>query len=48
MDRITQSLITELITNLEIKSESESKDFEKLATYTVVTNEYKKHLMSKN
>lgn len=42
MDRITQSLITELITNLEIKSESESKDFEKLATYTVVTNEYNK------
>lgn len=42
MDRITESLITELLSNLEISSESESKDFEKLANYTVVSNEYNK------
>lgn len=42
MDRITESLITELLTNLEINSEGESKDFEKLANYTVVSNEYNK------
>lgn len=42
MDRITQSLITELLTNLEINSEGESKDFEKLSNYTVVSNEYNK------
>ena len=42
MDRITESLITELLTNLELKSEGESKDFEKLANYTVVSNEYNK------
>lgn len=42
MDRITESLITELLTNLEISSESESKDFEKLSNYTVVSNEYNK------
>lgn len=42
MDRITESLITELLTNLEINSEGESKDFEKLSNYTVVSNEYNK------
>lgn len=42
MDRITESLITELLSNLEIKSEDESKDFEKLSNYTVVSNEYNK------
>ena len=42
MDRITESLINELLTTLEITSESESKDFEKLANYTVVSNEYNK------
>lgn len=42
MDRITESLIIELLSNLEIKSEDESKDFEKLANYTVVSNEYNK------
>ncbi len=40
MDRITQSLIDELLLNLNIKSEGSSKDFEKLANYTVVSNEY--------
>ncbi len=42
MDRITESLITELLTNLEIRSEGQSKDFEKLANYTVVSNDYNK------
>ncbi|MEO5775904.1 MAG: AIPR family protein [Flavobacterium sp.] len=42
MDRITESLISELITNLELTSEGESKDFEKLANYCVVSNEYNK------
>lgn len=42
MDRITESLISELLTTLEITSEGESKDFEKLANYTVVSNEYNK------
>lgn len=42
MDRITESLINELLTTLEITSEGESKDFEKLANYTVVSNEYNK------
>lgn len=42
MDRITESLITELLSNLEINSEGESKDFEKLSNYTVVSNEYNK------
>jgi hypothetical protein len=42
MDRITESLINELLTTLEIKTEGESKDFEKLANYTVVSNEYNK------
>lgn len=42
MDRITESLITELLTTLEINSEGEAKDFEKLANHTVVSNEYNK------
>lgn len=42
MDRITQSLINELILNLELQSESESKDFERLANYSIVSNEYNK------
>lgn len=42
MDRITESLIKELLTNLEISPENESKDFEKLSNYTVVSNEYNK------
>lgn len=42
MDRITESLINELLTTLEITSEGEAKDFEKLANYTVVSNEYNK------
>src|SRR5690606_22216306 len=39
MDRITQSLISELLTNLELQSEGSSKDFEKLVNYTVISNE---------
>lgn len=42
MDRITESLINGLRATLEIESEGESKDFEKLANYTVVSNEYNK------
>lgn len=42
MDRITESLILELLTNLEIPSEGESKDFEKLVNYTVISHEYNK------
>jgi len=42
MDRITESLIAELISNYEMQSEGESKDFEKLANYTVISNDYNK------
>lgn len=42
MDRITESLIIELLTNLEVPSSGESKDFEKLVNYTVISNEYNK------
>jgi hypothetical protein len=42
MDRITKSLIDELLVTLEIPSEGDSKNFEKLANYTVVSNEYNK------
>lgn len=42
MDRITESLIRELLTNLDIPEEGTSKDFEKLVNYTVVSNEYNK------
>ncbi|BCY27964.1 AIPR family protein [Flavobacterium okayamense] len=42
MDRITQSFIDELLETEELKSEGESKDFEKLANYSVISNEYNK------
>ncbi len=42
MDRITQSLISELLSNQELNSEGESKDFEKLANYCIISNEYTK------
>lgn len=42
MDRITKSLITELLSNFEISSEGESKDFEKLVNYVIVSNEFNK------
>lgn len=42
MDRITESLISELITNQELRSEGQSKDFEKLANYSIVSSEYNK------
>ena len=42
MDRITESLINELIQNLGFKSKGQSKDFEKLVNYTVFSNEYNK------
>lgn len=42
MDRITESLIKELLNTLEIASKGESKDFEKLANYTIVSTEYNK------
>ena len=42
MDRITESLIKELLTNQELKSQGDSKDFEKLVNYTIVSNEYNK------
>jgi hypothetical protein len=48
MDRITESLITELLKNLEMVSESPSKDFEKLANYTIVSNEYNKTFLIDN
>lgn len=42
MDRITKSLIEELLNKLELNSEGDSKDFEKLVNYCVVSNEYSK------
>lgn len=42
MDRITKSLITELLTNQELTSEGDAKDFEKLVNYCIVSNEYSK------
>ncbi|MBS1614165.1 MAG: AIPR family protein [Bacteroidetes bacterium] len=42
MDRITQSLINELLVNLDLTSEGQSKDFEKLSNYSIVSNEYNK------
>ncbi|MFC6102831.1 AIPR family protein [Olivibacter domesticus] len=42
MDRITESLMNELLKTLEIQSSGEAKDFEKLVNYTVVSNEYNK------
>ena len=40
MDRITRSFVDELLRVQELESESESKDFEKLVNYTVVSNIY--------
>ncbi|WP_316799061.1 AIPR family protein [Pedobacter frigidisoli] len=42
MDRITESLISELILNQELISEGESKDFERLSNYSIISNEYNK------
>ena len=42
MDIVTKKFIKELLTNQELKSEGESKDFEKLVNYTIVSNEYNK------
>lgn len=42
MDRITTSLIKELLESQELTSKGESKDFEKLVNYTVISNEYNK------
>jgi len=42
MDRITQSLIGELLGNQDLESEGEPKDFEKLANYCIISNEYSK------
>ena len=40
MDRITRSFIQEMLSLQEMESESESKDFEKLVNYTVISNYY--------
>lgn len=42
MDRITKSLIEELLTTQEIESDGEPRDFEKLVNYTTISNEYNK------
>ena len=42
MDRITESLIEELLTNLELDSQGAPKDFEKLVNYSIISNEYSK------
>ena len=42
MDRITKSLMLELLDSLEIKSTTEPKDFEKFCNYVAVSNEYNK------
>lgn len=42
MDRITQSFIKELLETEELISKGESKDFEKLANYSIISNEYNK------
>lgn len=42
MDRITKSLISELLENQELNTEGDPKDFEKLVNYCVVSNEYSK------
>ncbi|MHC8949609.1 AIPR family protein [Sphingobacterium hungaricum] len=42
MDKITSSLIKELLSTQEIPSEGDAKDFEKLVNYSVVSNEYNK------
>ena len=40
MDRITKSFIQEMLSQQEMESESEFKDFEKLVNYTVISNFY--------
>ena len=42
MDRITESLIEELLNNLELDSQGAPKDFEKLVNYSIISNEYSK------
>lgn len=42
MDKITASLIKELLATQEIQSEGDSKDFEKLVNYSIISNEYNK------
>ena len=42
MDRITQSFIDELLEAEELNSQGVSKDFEKLANYSIISNEYNK------
>ena len=42
MDRITKSLISELLETKELTTEGDSKDFEKLVNYCAVSNEYSK------
>ena len=42
MDRITRSLIEELLRNQELESEGDPKDFEKLVNYASISNEYSK------
>ncbi|GAB3846449.1 AIPR family protein [Hymenobacter terrigena] len=42
MDKITSSLINELLRAQELKSECEAKDFEKLVNYACISNEYNK------
>lgn len=40
MDRITKSFIEEMLSQQELTSEGESKDFEKLVNYVVISNGY--------
>lgn len=42
MDRITQSFIKELLETEELISLGESKDFERLVNYSIISNEYNK------
>ncbi|PWB53308.1 MAG: hypothetical protein C3F06_06630 [Candidatus Methanoperedenaceae archaeon] len=42
MDRITTSPITDFLNQHEIKSESESNNFEKFCNYSIISKEYKK------
>ena len=42
MDRITKSLVEELIKHQELESDGQSKDFEKLVNFSTVSNEYNK------
>ncbi len=40
MDRITKSLVNDFLNQHEIKSELESKDFEKFCNYSIISKEY--------